>query len=136
MTVSSVKCPQCGLVSFATAECCKRCGNGLVKPNTYTLEEAGMQDEKQLGRPTTSAKRRALMVGIGVVVLLGFAFVLGAVRLMRGRLPAQATLPIAEGIAPATLRSEFVEQIRPQTDKLATDLFVLCRDAEKGSASV
>jgi len=30
----SLKCPQCGLVSFATAESCKRCGTVLVKPES------------------------------------------------------------------------------------------------------
>src|SRR5215208_1307764 len=30
-TVSSLKCPQCSLVNFATAEVCKRCGTALSK---------------------------------------------------------------------------------------------------------
>src|SRR2546429_308357 len=100
---SSVKCPQCGIVNFATAGACKRCGNSLERPNA--LEEARALGEKQLEAPRTSAKRRVLMVGIGVAVLLGLAFVLGAIHLSRGRLQAKASSPSLEEIAPATLRS-------------------------------
>jgi hypothetical protein len=123
----SVKCVQCGFVSFATAELCKRCGISLVKPASSTERER----ERKQRRYPTSAHQIAWIVGISGAVLLGVVLVLGAVHLTKGRLTAQATLPTAEEIAPADLRARFADEIKHQTDELATDLFVLCRDAEK-----
>jgi len=59
--MKSVKCPQCGLVAFASAPNCKRCGQSLEKPTESQLEsdqlEVGLESEIE------STKRLIYIVG-------------------------------------------------------------------------
>lgn len=40
---TSVKCIECGLVNFAAAESCKRCGAGLITEQTRVVETSSAQ---------------------------------------------------------------------------------------------
>src|SRR2546421_11650689 len=48
--VSSVKCSQCGLVNFATADVCKRCGNAFAK-DEYKSEQPSTAPPQQTQNP-------------------------------------------------------------------------------------
>jgi hypothetical protein len=50
--VTSSKCPQCGLVNFATAEVCKRCGAALSNQEDAGELGAEPQQKAQVGPPT------------------------------------------------------------------------------------
>jgi hypothetical protein len=65
---SSLKCPQCGLVNFATVDSCKRCGNALV---------ASTADAEPLNR-----RNWPVFVGIGGFLLL-CTLVIGGYAIVR-----------------------------------------------------
>lgn len=129
MSSSSVKCPSCGLVSFANVESCKRCGASLGATDAVALHDAS--GKAQLERPQKETNRKAFALVLGIVGFLVLILIVGAIRLSKARLEEDASTLTPASIARVTLRSQFVQQIKPQTEKLATDLFILCRDAEK-----
>lgn len=42
--MSSVKCPHCGLVNFATAETCKRCNQDVLAPGEFKSTPASLHE--------------------------------------------------------------------------------------------
>lgn len=53
-TVTSLKCPQCSLVNFATAEVCKRCGT-VLRQNEDPSEDGSESPQKAQGGPSATA---------------------------------------------------------------------------------
>src|SRR6267142_1369416 len=132
--ISSAKCPQCGFVSFATAESCKRCA--------YTFVRLALNDEQTTGsaiqaeatatpgagkRSRQFTKRARVMAGtvISLIALLGVAFSFH----LAAKQPPPAISTVE--MDPISLRSRYAEQMKPATEKFANDLFVVCRDAER-----
>jgi hypothetical protein len=70
--MNSIKCPQCGLVSFATAEACKSCGHSFsartATPARYYHVAAGYDFTSG---PPRSRARLAAIVGAVLLVLIG-----------------------------------------------------------------
>jgi type IV pilus assembly protein PilA len=104
--MSSRKCPQCGLVNWASAESCKRCGLNFTnegEPQTadWSQPEAEQQYQHPYGGPYAYSRPQSksaglamtsLIVGVMSVLTLGLggvgavvAFVMGVVALKKAR---------------------------------------------------
>ena len=63
--MKSIKCPQCGLVAFASTLACKRCGQSLEKPQLETDEL-----DVDLAQEIESTKRLIYIVGFSGTAVL------------------------------------------------------------------
>ncbi len=70
---SSIKCPKCGLVNFASAKSCKRCGNLLASMTSPVGSAPGRADVIERV-PSRAACDKAIQIGI-IGTLLGMMFV-------------------------------------------------------------
>ena len=124
---SSVKCDQCGLVSFLSDDRCKRCGSALAESNSR------IEQQKQTpAKSMRTTKRIALGVAIMLTLLLGSVLVLHFAGKTTGEFRSKPlSIPAEQSTASATLRASFILELKPITDGLATDLFRICRETEE-----
>ena len=120
MHTNSIKCPECGLVNFAGAGICKRCGK------VFRTCDAQV-NPSQLPRTT----KRMILVVIGAItstIMVGlviFAYTITS----RSKIQNPSSIT-SENPAVSKLRSDFVVQMKPATDKLARELFEIYRADE------
>jgi uncharacterized membrane protein YvbJ len=72
--MSSIKCPKCGLVNFATADVCKRCGESLSKESSQVSDQTPSLDKpSQVPNQTAQSshsKINPLWILAGIVILI------------------------------------------------------------------
>jgi len=119
-TSANAKCEHCGLINFASAESCKRCGSVL----------ASSDSEAPPSRLPRTTKRVSVVVigAVAAMVIISLVVLAYAINVRsKTRNPSSIS---SENFAGPKLRSDFVAQMKPATDKLARQMFEIYRTDE------